>query len=77
MKKGIKIEKILINKDHVTVYATDGSEVKLTRNQRQIFKNFNSKDFESNLIKEFSREDILSSDYCVIKDGEPVLIHSN
>ena len=72
MKKGQQIEKIIINKDHVTVYDTEGCEVKLTRTQRHIFKRWKDWNFLDKLADEFGKKDVLTDNYCVIVDGEMV-----
>lgn len=73
MKKGQRISKILIDKDHITVYDTEGCEVKLTRTQRHIFKHYNAWNFMDKLTDEFGRSDVMDPHYCVIKDGEIVV----
>jgi hypothetical protein len=72
MKKGTEIQKILINGDHVSVYDTDGVEVKITRSQRAIFRNYHHWNFLEKLSDEFGRTNVMSKHYCVIKDGELV-----
>lgn len=73
MKKGQVIEKIVINGDHVTVYDSEGIEVKLTRTQRHIFKHYKDWNFLDKLTDEFGNKNVLAKNYMVIKDNEVVV----
>ena len=73
MKKAQQIQKIIISGDHVSVYDTDGAEVKITRAQRQLFKNYKHWNFLDKIADEFSRDDVMAKNYCVIKDGDLVV----
>jgi len=73
VKKNQQIEKIIINDNHVSVYDTTGREVKITRTQRQIFRNYFHWNFLEKLSDEFGRDNILAPDYCVIENGQLVV----
>ena len=75
MKKGQLIQKLILNKDHITVYDTDGVEVKLTRAQRQLFKRYKEWDFKDQVQKEFGKSHIFAPDFMILKDGELVNKH--
>jgi hypothetical protein len=77
MKKGIQIQKVLINKDHITAYDNNGISVKLTRAQRQLFSNYKHWNFEDKICDEFGNNDVLAHDFIVIKDGEIVYPNDN
>ena len=72
MKKGQRIQKIIINGEHVSVYDTDGNDVKITRTQRHIFKRWKDWNFMDKLSDEFGNSKVLVDDYIIIVDGKMV-----
>lgn len=73
MKKKQRIGLVEITDTKVTAYDTDGTDVKLTRHQRDIFKNY-KRGLLENVTKEFGTEYtyILSESFFIKKNGNVV-----
>lgn len=72
IKKGSQINLITINSGEITAYGTDGELIKLTRTQRNLFRNYHDYDFLNKIWKEFGNENILSIDFNIQLNGEVV-----
>lgn len=76
MKKGLFLAKVYITgSGTVTAYDIDRNEVKLTRNQRNLFTKYDKyteDDFIHHIIKEFSNPKILAPDFFIAVDDDVV-----
>lgn len=69
-KKGLSISKVEIdNTNNIVVYSDNGETIKVTRSQRIALCNYKSNCYIENIIKCFQNQNILSSDFKVMKNG--------
>ena len=74
MKKGLKIHRVIINAGLICAYDTDGKIIPTTRTQRNILANYKDRNYRQNVAKAFGHPDPLSSDFCVYKGIEKVIM---
>lgn len=70
MKKGKQIAVVEISDGMVTAKTTDGSIVKLSRNERNVLSRYKEPNYVEIIKKTFGNPNILSDDFTVIKNGE-------
>ncbi|MBR1988452.1 MAG: hypothetical protein IKA36_05385 [Clostridia bacterium] len=70
MKKGKQLAVVEISKCVVTAKTTDGSNVKLSRNERNVLSRYREPDYVEIIKKTFGNPNVLSDDFTVIKNGE-------
>lgn len=74
MKKSTQIKRVTIDSGmRVNILDTNDKPVKVTRSQRNALTNWkNNPNYVTDIVRAFSNENILSSDYSVVQDGVTV-----
>jgi glucose/arabinose dehydrogenase len=69
MKKGVKIQKVIITDGNITAYDTEGSTIKLTRDERNTLASYKKPDYVESIKKKFGNPNVLDSSFKVEKNG--------
>ena len=69
MKKGVKIQKVIITDGNITAYDTEGGTIKLTRDERNTLASYKKPDYVESIQKKFGNKQILDSSFKVEKNG--------
>ncbi len=69
MKKGEKLICVETSNGRVSVRSTEGSNVKLSRSERNVLSDYKNPNYVSDIIKTFGNPDILADGFTVIKNG--------
>lgn len=74
MKKGTQIKLVNIDSgERVSILDTNGMPVKVTRSQRNALVRWkNNPNYVADVVKAFSNDNVLSSNYSVVQDGVTV-----
>lgn len=73
MKKGTQIWRVVVDEgSRVSIMDSDRNPVKVTRSQRNALIDWKNEKFLVNIIKEFSNNKILHSEFTIVQNGEIV-----
>lgn len=73
LKKGIQIQRVDIDFGRITITTNVNEALKFTRAQRNVFIRWkDNPNYETEIVKAFSNDKILSPDFIVVQDGELV-----
>lgn len=71
-QKGTQIHAVKITGTLIEVIDKNGELIKVTRAQREAFRNYKKPDYIDEICKLFSNNNIIAYDFIVIKNGELV-----
>lgn len=76
MKKGHKIDKVEIFNGRISAIASDGTTIKLTRQERKVLGHYRTSNYEEQIKWIFSNPDILTESFTVIDNGIVKFVHT-
>ena len=71
-KKGVQIAAVRINGKIVEAIDKDGALIKVTRQQRELLRNYKAPEYIQEIKKAFSNDHIVADDFMVLKNGDRV-----
>ena len=77
MKKGEQIVRVETNNGRMTVTGTNGSNIKLSRTERNILADYKNPNYVEDIIKVFGNSDVLADGFTFVKNGVIKFTYTN
>ena len=69
MKKGEQIVRVETNNGRMTVTGTNGSNIKLSRTERNVLSDYKNPSYVNDIIKTFGNPEIIADGFTFVKNG--------